>query len=216
MEMLDRKTALERIRNTGVVAVLRRTELAQIGPTIEALLAGGVDCIELPIATHAGILALPQVHEQYGDQICLGAGSVFNADLATLAAGLDVDFISAPSSDMAIVEVCKARNVVSFPGAMTPTEIIRAWHVGADLIKVFPADLLGPAYFRNMLAQLPGLPLVAAGGVDRNNLEDFLRCGAQAAAVGRGLLPEAAVAAGDYATITEHARTLREIVNRSR
>ncbi len=214
--MLDRKAAQERIKQCGVMAVLRRTELAQIRPVIDALLAGGVDCVELPIATHAGILALPKVHEEYGDQICLGAGSVFNADLATLAAGMDVDFISAPSSDMAIVELCKARDVVSFPGAMTPTEIIRDWHVGADLIKVFPSDMLGPKYFSNMLMQLPGLPLVAAGGVNESNLAAFLQAGALAAVMGRGMLGEAAPGEGDFTAVTERALRLREIVNSSR
>jgi 2-dehydro-3-deoxyphosphogluconate aldolase/(4S)-4-hydroxy-2-oxoglutarate aldolase len=214
--MLDRKVALDRIKSSGVMAVLRRTELDQVRPVIDALLAGGLDCIELPIATHAGLLALPRVHEEYGEQICLGAGSVFNADLATLAAGLDVDFISAPSSDMAIVEVCKARDVVSFPGAMTPTEIIRAWHVGADLIKVFPSGLLGPQYFSSMLMQLPGLPLVAAGGVNEENLGAFLQAGALTAVVGRGLLGEAPVGGDDYAALTERARRLREIVSGSK
>jgi 2-dehydro-3-deoxyphosphogluconate aldolase/(4S)-4-hydroxy-2-oxoglutarate aldolase len=214
--MLDRKVALERIKSSGVMAVLRRTELDQIRPVIDALLAGGVDCIELPIATHAGILALPEVHEEYGEQICLGAGSVFNADLATLAAGMDVDFISAPSSDMAIVEVCKARDVVSFPGAMTPTEIIRDWHIGADLIKVFPSGLLGPEYFANMLMQLPGLPVVAAGGINEGNLGAFLRAGALTAVVGRGLLGEALVGEEGYGAITARAQRLRQIVNDSR
>ena len=214
--MLDRKTALERIKQCGVMAVLRHTELDQIRPVMDALLAGGVDCVELPIATRAGILALPKVHEEYGDQICLGAGSVFNADLATLAVGMDVDFISAPSSDIAIVEVCKARDVVSFPGAMTPTEIIRDWHVGADLIKVFPSDMLSPRYFSNMLTQFPGLPLVAAGGVDESNLAAFLRAGALAAVVGRGLLGAAPLSEGSYGEVTERARRLREIVNSSR
>lgn len=213
--MLERKVALERIKTSGVMAVLRRTELDQIHPVIDALLAGGVDCIELPIATHAGIMALPKVHAEYGDQICLGAGSVFNADLATLAVGMDVDFISAPSSDMAIVEVCKARNVVSFPGAMTPTEIIRGWHVGADLIKVFPSDLLGPRYFANMLTQLPGLPIVAAGGVTEENLLAFLEAGALTVVVGRALLGQAPLGE-DYNAITERARRLREIVNGTR
>jgi 2-dehydro-3-deoxyphosphogluconate aldolase/(4S)-4-hydroxy-2-oxoglutarate aldolase len=211
--MLDRKAALQRIKQCRVMAVLRHTELDQVRPVIDALLAGGVDCVELPIATHAGILALPKVHAEYGDQICLGAGSVFNADLATLAAGMDVDFISAPSSDLAIVEVCKARDVVSFPGAMTPTEIIRDWHIGADLIKVFPADTLGPKYFTNMLTQLPGLPMVAAGGVDADNLADFLRAGAMAAVVGRGLLGAAPLQTESYAEITARARAMREIVN---
>ena len=214
--MLDRKTALERLKSTGVTAVLRRAELDQIVPVIDALLAGGIDCIELPIATRVGILSMPKVREQYGDQICLGAGSVFNADLATLAAGMDVDFISAPSSDAAIVEVCKARNVVSFPGAMTPTEIIRAWHVGADLIKVFPSDLLGPGYFSNMLMQLPGLPLVASGGVNADNLGTFLEAGAAVAVVGRGVLGDTSLGEDSYAAITERARRLREIVNSSR
>ena len=214
--MIDRKITLERLRATGITAVLRHAEIDQIGPVIDALLAGGIDCIELPIATRAGIMALPRVREQYGDRICLGAGSVFNADLATLAAGMDTDFISAPSSDMAIVEVCKARSVVSFPGAMTPTEIIRAWHVGADLIKVFPSDLLGPEYFSNMLVQLPSLPMVASGGVDADNLGAFLQAGAVVAVVGRGVLGDAALCEESYAAITERARRLREIVNSSR
>lgn len=214
--MLQSKKAMERIKSTGIVAVLRRTEVEQIRPSLDALLAGGIDCIELPISTPAGLMALPQVREEYGDQICLGAGGVFNSDLATLAAGMDIDFISAPSSDTAIVEVCKARTVLAFPGAMTPTEIIRAWHVGADLIKVFPADLVGPTYFWNMLAQLPGLELVAAGGVDQTNLAAFLQAGACAATVGRGLLEEHTLAAGAYQAITAQARTLREIVEQSR
>jgi len=214
--MLQCKEALARIMSTGIVAVLRRTELEQIRPSVDALLAGGIDCIELPISTPTGLMSLPEIRAEYKHQVCLGAGSVFNSDLATLAVGMDIDFISAPSSDMAIVEVCKARAVLAFPGAMTPTEIIRAWHIGADLIKVFPADLVGPTYVQNMLAQLPGLDLVAAGGVDETNLAAFRQAGACAATIGRGLLIEQALAAGDYQSITEQARKFREIIECNR
>ncbi|HEY3398636.1 MAG TPA: bifunctional 4-hydroxy-2-oxoglutarate aldolase/2-dehydro-3-deoxy-phosphogluconate aldolase [Armatimonadota bacterium] len=210
--MLSRKESMERIKSAKLVAVLRHAELEQVSRAVAALLAGGVDCIEVPISTHAGIMALPRLKDEFGDRICLGAGSVFNADLATLAVGMDVDFISAPGSDIAIVEVCKARNVLSFPGAMTPTEIIRAWHVGADLIKVFPADLLTPNYFRNMLTQVPSISIAAAGGVDANNLADFLEAGACAAVVGRGLVEESMLQAGDFAAVTSRAQSLCSVL----
>jgi 2-dehydro-3-deoxyphosphogluconate aldolase/(4S)-4-hydroxy-2-oxoglutarate aldolase len=113
--------------------------------------------------------------------------------------------------------MCKARDIASLPGAMTPTEILRAWHVGADLIRVFPADMVGPQYFRNMLTQLRDLELVAAGGLQGHNLASFLEAGAVAAALSRGLLTEPGQGfSEDLGQITEQARRLREIVEEAR
>jgi 2-dehydro-3-deoxyphosphogluconate aldolase/(4S)-4-hydroxy-2-oxoglutarate aldolase len=214
--MLQRREALERIRRCGIIAVLRGSDLDQLEANIDALLAGGIDCVEMPISYPAALTAFPRIRAHYREDLCLGSGSVFNSDLATLAAGLDGDFISAPSSDMAIVEVCKARDVASVPGAMTPTEIIRAWHVGADLIKVFPASLVGPDYFENMLTQLSGLQLVAAGGIGEDNLGSFFQAGACATAVARGLLGAGPDGAPDCALITERAQRLRALVEEQR
>ena len=214
--MLEPKATLSRVTGTGVVVILRRLELGDFLPVIDALLEGGLDCVEVPITYHAGLQALPQLRAQYGDRVCLGAGSVINSDLAVLAAGLQVDFISAPTGDESIVQTCRTRELLSMPGAMTPTEILRAWHVGADLVKVFPARLVGPDYFEAMLHQLPDLALVAAGGVTADNLADFFHAGARAAAVGRGVVSEPDLAARNFAAITQRARRLREIAGEAR
>ena len=214
--MPNRKSALERIKSTGVLAVVRRTTVEQVHRCVEALVAGGVDCIELPIVSLSGLTAFAQVRAAYGESLCLGAGSVFNAELATMAFGMDVDFISGPGSDASVVRVCKVRDVLPFPGAMTPSEVIRAWHSGADLIKILPADVLGVAYFQHLRHQIPGAELAAAGGVNETNVASFIRVGAAAVVVGRGLLGEARPESADYGAITARAQRLLAVVADSR
>lgn len=214
--MVSRKEALERIHTVGVIAVLRGVAGWQVEPCLEALIAGGVDCIELSIITPDCLNAFREVRQLYGERIVLGAGSVFNSHLATLAAGLDVDFISSPGADSCIVTMCQARDILSFPGAMTPTEVMRAWHAGADLVKIIPADVLGPRYVQHLKYQFPGADLVAAGGVNEANLVPFLRAGATAVMASSAVLDHALIDAGHYAALTAQARRLRSLVDLAR
>jgi 2-dehydro-3-deoxyphosphogluconate aldolase/(4S)-4-hydroxy-2-oxoglutarate aldolase len=210
--MLIRKVALERIKTTGVIAALPRLTPEDARPCVEALLAGGLDCLELSLLSPESLEAFREIRTTFRDRLCLGAGGVFNSDLAVLAVGLDVDFISCPTADHLIVDMCHARDILACPGALTPTEVLRAWHAGAELIKVIPAGALGPAYVHDLTQHFPNAQLLPAGGVNEANLEGFLRAGAAAVVVGRALCDPLLLAAGNYAELTTRAQRLAAIV----
>jgi 2-dehydro-3-deoxyphosphogluconate aldolase/(4S)-4-hydroxy-2-oxoglutarate aldolase len=214
--MLIRKVALERLKAAGLVAVLEGMPRAQVLSCVEALLAGGVDCIELSVLGSDSLRVFRELRATYLGRLCLGAGGVFNADLAALAVGLDVDFISSPNADPLIVDVCRARDVLACPAALTPTEVMRVWHSGADLIKIMPASALGPEYVAHLKRHYPSVEVVTSGGVNEANAASFLQAGASAVMIGHGLCAPALLADGDYPAVTARARRLVALVATAR
>ena len=143
----------------------------------------------------------------------IGAGSVLDAETARPAILAGARFVVGPTFRPAVVELCHRYDVLAIPGAYTPTEILSALEAGADLVKVFPAVALGPAYVRNVLGPLPHLRLLPTGGVTTENAAEFLDAGAVAVGVGGALLDGEALARGDYPRVTEAARRLTSAIS---
>jgi 2-dehydro-3-deoxyphosphogluconate aldolase/(4S)-4-hydroxy-2-oxoglutarate aldolase len=214
--MLIRKVALERLKAAGLVAVLEGMPRAQVLLCVKALLAGGVDAIELSVLGPDSLRVFRELRATYLGRLCLGAGGVFNADLAALAVGLDVDFISSPNADPLIVDVCRARDVLACPAALTPTEVMRVWHSGADLIKVMPASALGPEYVAHLKRHYPPVELIPSGGVKEANVASFVWAGAGAVMIGHGLCAPELLAQGDYPAVTARAQRVVALISAAR
>jgi 2-dehydro-3-deoxyphosphogluconate aldolase/(4S)-4-hydroxy-2-oxoglutarate aldolase len=183
--------ALDRIRAERVVAVLRR--VPEVDSIVEGLLAGGVRIVEITLDSDDALATIEQLRAR-GDVTVL-AGTVRTPEEAEAAAAAGAEACVAPALVPDMVERCRSLGVPAVPGALTPSELESARALGAELVKLFPGSLVGPAYVREVLAPLAGLQLLVTGGVDRSNAREFIDAGAVAVGVGSALTTAADVEA---------------------
>jgi 2-dehydro-3-deoxyphosphogluconate aldolase/(4S)-4-hydroxy-2-oxoglutarate aldolase len=196
----------QRLIDGGVVAIVRLDRGDGLDRVAEALIAGGVTALEFTLTTPGALPALEAAATRYGDQLLLGAGTVLDAETARTAILAGAAFIVAPTTDLPTISLCRRYSTVCLPGCYTPTEMLRAYEAGADLIKLFPATTVGPRYIRDVLAPLPMLRIVPTGGISPDNAGDYIKAGAVAVAMGGSLVDNATVRAGAFDVITERAR----------
>ena len=207
-----RDAIIREILDTKIIAIVRGLPEAQAVPLAGALLAGGISLIEVtfnqaaPESFSATANAIAAIREAYGDQMRVGAGTVMSPAQLRMACDAGAGFIISPGVDEAVIRETRALGLVSLPGCMTPTECAAAHGYGADFIKIFPAGVLGPGYFKALLAPLAHLKFLAVGGVDSANIPDFLRAGALGFGVGGNLVNKEWIAAGRFDLITAAAR----------
>ncbi|MEW6546541.1 MAG: 2-dehydro-3-deoxyphosphogluconate aldolase [Bacillota bacterium] len=200
---MGRTELKERIIASGLIAVLRRIPGDRLVPIVEALSGGGVGVAEITWDDEGSLRLLGRAVEVSGQDLLWGMGTVTTTDQVRRAVGAGARFIVTPVLVPEVISACLDLDVVCIPGAFSPTEIYSAWRAGADLIKVFPACVLGPSYFQEMRGPFPGVPLVAVGGVDASNAGSFLRAGACAVAAGGKLVPRHLVETDQWNTLVE-------------
>ena len=213
---MTKDETLSRIVNSGVVAVLRAPSGEMLCDVADALLAGGVEAIEVTFTVPGAHRVLEQVADRLGEKILLGAGTVLDPETARIALLAGAEFIVAPTVNLDVIRLCRRYDKAVMPGALTPTEVLTAWQAGADVVKVFPSDLTGPKYLKALHGPLPQVRLMPTGGVNLNTAADFLQAGACALGIGGSLVEAKAVAAGDMARIESLARQYIEIVQKTR
>ena len=199
----------------GLIAGLRLEQADDLLPVAEAIGAGGVAAIEVAL-TPASIQILPQAQRKLARGIFLGAGSILTPEAAREAIRAGTAFVATPTLNPDVIRVCREARVPIIPGAFTPTEIYQARDLGASLITVYPAGPLGADYIKSILAVIPEVRLVAAGGTSLENVGDFIRAGAAAVGVGDGILSKDLLARRDFAEITRRARAAVEAVQHAR
>lgn len=204
------------IEQAGVVAVVRLDDLSKAVPLTEALLAGGVRAVEFTFTNPAAAAAISATRETLGDRALIGAGTVLDAETARVAILAGAAFVVTPTLALPVITICHRYSVATVIGAFTPTEILTAWDAGANYVKVFPATLGGPRYFRDVRGPLPQVKLIPTGGVDLENAPDFIRAGAVAVALGSNLVDARSVAREDWATLTARARAISDAVAQAR
>ena len=204
---MDKMTVLEYIRRHGIIAIIRADSGEDLVRVVEAVAEGGIRCIEVTMTTPGALrcLELAAVRLSASD-ICLGVGSVLDAETARLAILAGARYVVSPVLAPGVIETAHRYGCPCLPGAFTPTEIFTAWEAGADMVKVFPASLGGLDYIKAVRAPLPNIPLVPTGGVDLNNLAAFVAAGVSAIGVGGNLAGKDLIKAGKFAEITENAR----------
>ncbi|HEY2882966.1 MAG TPA: bifunctional 4-hydroxy-2-oxoglutarate aldolase/2-dehydro-3-deoxy-phosphogluconate aldolase [Pirellulales bacterium] len=207
---------LDRIVNCGIVAVLRAPSGELLADVVEALLAGGVEAIEVTFTVPRAQQVLEQVAHRLGNKIVLGAGTVLDPETARTAILSGAQFVVSPTLNLDVIRLCRRYSKLVMPGALTPTEILTAWEAGADIVKVFPSELTGPGYLKAIHGPLPHVRLMPTGGVNLRTAAEFLKAGACAMGVGSSLVDPQAVAARDWAKVTETARQFVEIVRQTR
>lgn len=207
---------VERILHSGIVAIMRRTESALAVETAEALRQGGVDVVEVTLNTPGALDMLQALAKHFGDRLLVGPGTVMSAEDVQRALGAGARFIVSPHTDAAVIDAARGADAPALPGAFTPTEIVRAWQLGASVVKVFPVGSVGPRYLRDVLAPLTEIPLLPTGGVNLENAADFIRAGARGLGLGSDLVSPQAVAKRDFASLTDRARRFVLEVQRGR
>ena len=210
------KAVRSRIEEVGVVPVLRLSSIEDAGFAAESILQGGVPIVEIAVSVPGAVRVISSLGKQLPD-IIVGAGSVLDARTAHQCLDAGAKFLTTDGLIFEVVEYAKSQDAVVFPGALTPSEVIAAWRAGSDFVKVVPcAAVGGENYIRALKAQMPEIPLIAAGGVNQQTAGGFISAGAVAIGVGEGLTPWEAIALRQSRRISELARRFLNFVETAR
>lgn len=200
----------------GAIAVVRLSSATQALAVVDALWAGGIGGIEVTLTTPGAMQVITALSRSNERGLLVGAGSVLDAEQAQRAVDAGASYLVSPVLRRDVLTVAHANDVPAMPGAFTPTEILAAHEAGADVVKVFPADALGPAFIRAVLAPMPFLRLMPTGGVTPENVAQWFAAGVVAVGLGSALVDAKLVEAGDFATITQRARAVSIAVANAR
>jgi 2-dehydro-3-deoxyphosphogluconate aldolase/(4S)-4-hydroxy-2-oxoglutarate aldolase len=202
--MLKLKT-LASILDSGIIAIVRAEKADKAARIADACAEGGIRAIEVTFTVPGAAAVIEDLAKRYAaSEILIGAGTVLDSETARVAILGGAKFIVAPSLNVAAAKLCNRYQIPYMPGAATIREIVEAMECGADLIKIFPGETLGPSFIKAVLAPLPHAPLVPTGGVALDNVATWIKAGALAVGVGGTL--SAGAKTGDYASITNIAR----------
>ena len=183
---------------------------------VDAITEGGVNTIEITMTVPNAIGVIEAVSKKFGDTVLLGAGTVLDTETARASILAGAEFVVGPCLDEDLIRLCKRYAKIIIPGAMTPTEILRAWEMGADIVKVFPvSNLGGPKYIRAIKVPLPQILLNPTGGVNLENAGEFIKAGASIISVGNALVDSKAIHKGKFEVLTERARQFVEEVKKA-
>lgn len=198
--------SLDKLLSSGVVAVMRKLPVEDIENIAIALIEGGISGLEITLDSDDALGVIERLSKLVGDRAVVGAGTVLNQEQAEAAIDAGAKFVFAPILDKATIEVAKRRETIVIPGVFTPTEAYQAVKWGADVVKVFPADCVGPSFIKSVKGPLPMVRMMPTGGVDLTNLASFIKAGAVAVGAGGSLLDKNIIAARDWPRLTELAK----------
>jgi 2-dehydro-3-deoxyphosphogluconate aldolase/(4S)-4-hydroxy-2-oxoglutarate aldolase len=193
------------LTNPGIVAIVRAQKNVPLAPLAEALLAGGINAVEITMTTPNALAAIREASEKFGDRAVIGVGTVLDGDTCRAAMEAGAEFVVTPICRMDLVAITHAAGRPIMLGAYTPTEAQAAHEAGADFVKIFPADGLGPGYMKALRAPLPHLRLVPTGGVNVTNVADFLKAGCAAVGVGSSLVTAKLLQENNWPELTRQA-----------
>lgn len=199
-----------------VVGILRGFSREQVIHIVQAALRGGLTNLEITMNSPDAPALIRSAVEIAAGRLNIGAGTVLDLHLLDQALEAGASFIVTPTVAEPVITECISEKIPVFPGAFTPTEILSAWDLGASMVKIFPAETLGPAYIRALKAPLPQVKLLPTGGVDLQTLPAFIKAGADGFGVGSPLFNHQRIKAGDWAWVESQCRAFAESWQRSR
>ncbi len=215
--MRDAKSVLKKMIQIGVVPVVRVDMEKDAYEAVKALMEGGIPIAEITMTTPNAHQIIATLVQEFGEHLTVGAGTVTDIAMCSGAIEVGSHFIVTPTLHMDIIQLCVKKNVCIIGGALTPTEILATWKAGADAVKVFPVSAIGgPRYFQMIHDPLPQIPLVATGGVNLENLPEYLEAGALFVAAGGDLIIKGALKNGKAQQITARAKQYVEIIQAAR
>lgn len=206
----------QKLINPGIVAVIRADSSEQLMNVAEALVAGGAPTMEVTMTTPNAIQVISEVKKKLGDKICMGVGTVLDTETCRAAILAGAEYVVTPVLKLEVIELCRRYAKPIIAGAYTPTEALTAWEAGADFIKIFPADGLGPSYIKAIKAPLPQLEIIPTGGVDLNTTADFIKAGCAAVAAGSSFVSKKILADKNWTELAAVAQKFVKIIAEAR
>jgi len=214
---MNRTEIAKRIETTGIVPIVRAPSAELAATAARAILAAGIDVLEITMTVPNATSVLRQLRKELGDSVLLGAGTVLDAETAKECIDAGAEFIVAPGTDLETIRAAHALGKPIAPGALTPTEVITAWKAGADMVKIFPCSALGGAsYLKALKAPLPQVKMLPTGGVDVTTAAEFIKAGAVALGVGAAVVDLKVMAEKGPGAVTEKCKQLVEVVKAAR
>lgn len=214
--MLPKSMLLNKLTESGVIAVIRRIPEEKIEQVAESLVKAGVTALEITVDSEGAFASITRLSRQWRGRAIVGAGTVIDAQTAAMAIQSGADFLFSPSLHRDVIQIASRHGKISVPGVMTPTEMIAAIEWGADLVKLFPAASLGPAYMKAVKDPFPHIPIIPTGGIDEQNITSFITAGAAAVGIGGTLLNRKWIEANDFAAVENAAKTYVDMVRQAR
>ncbi len=212
---MNRESVRSRIEQIGIIPAIRFLSKQDAHFAVDAVHHSGIPIVEITMTIPGAMDLIAELARD--PELVVGAGTVNDVETARGCLDHGARFLTSPGLDLAVVDFAVKHNVVVFPGALTPSEIMNAANAGADFVKIFPCTALGgPSYIRALKSPFPGISLIAAGGVTQQNAGDFIHAGAVAVGIGRELVPPEAVERRQCDWIEELARRFIEIVRNAR
>jgi len=207
---MKRNSILESIIDPGVIAIIRMTDISRLMEVVESLRVGGIRCIETTFAVPDTARIIKKLASRYSRNLLIGAGAVFDRKGARKAIEAGAKYLVSLTTWPGLIETCRRYGVVAIPGVFTPTEVSNAWNAGADIVKLFPANAVGPQYITDLRRPLPHLRLLPTSGITIENASEYIRAGACAVGIGAALTGPAVIDRGDFTTLTKMAKRLVE------
>lgn len=202
---------VNQIYENKIIAIIRGIGSDRIIDVVSALLEGGIKLLEVTFNQDEmkaldTLKCLGLIKREYGNRVCLGVGTVIRTEQVKMAVDAGAEYIVSPNTDISVIHKTKELGKVSIPGAFTPSEMVTAFNAGADIIKLFPAGILGVDYIKALLAPLGHIPVIAVGGVNLDNVDQFIKAGAKGVGIGGNLVDIEAIYSGNYSKITQLAQ----------
>ena len=217
MTRLPKSEVLQRIHDVGLIPIVRVDSVDLARRAVTAIQKGGITVLEITMTVPGAVRVIEELSAEIGAQTLIGAGTVLDPRKAKECVAAGAQFIVSPALNPKTVAFCKDQGIVVLPGAMTPTEIVNAWELGADMVKIFPAgEVGGPGFIKALKAPLPQIKMIPTGGVTLSTARAFLEAGSDALGIGGDLVNVAALRQGLNERITEKAKQFVEIVREFR
>lgn len=217
-DKMNKNELIEKIKEEKLIAIVRGIEADKCLKVADALYEGGFRLIEItfdqrkPETWAMTAEAITEIKKKYIGKMNVGAGTVVSPDLVDIAAAAGAEYMISPDVNTAVIHRTIELGLVSMPGALTPTEIMTAFNAGADFVKLFPIANMGLSYLKAIRAPISHIPMLAVGGVNEDNLKDFLNAGCFGAGIGGNLVNKQWIADGEYHKITQVASKMVQIV----
>lgn len=208
--MKDPQVTIDFLKNEKIIAMIRLTTSDSIVPIVEAMLEGGLNAIEITVTTPGAFEAISSLSKRNLDHLCLGVGSVVHPEMVPKCADSGANYVVTPAINEGVIEKATNLGLPVLAGAFTPTEVLKSYQMGCQLIKVFPAEFLGPSYIKALHAPMPYVNLVPTGGVSLRNMAAWFDSGAAAVGVGSSLLDGYRESDRNYSQVTRNSEAFRE------
>lgn len=203
---------LQEIQKKKIITIIRSNHIESIDKIVESLYTGGIRIIEITMNTPDALQKIEEIKKKFPD-VCIGAGTVLDGETARLAILSGASFLLTPALSESVIKVANRYNVPVIPGVFTPTEILKAYELGAKVVKIFPVGTLGPKYIKELKGPFSHIDMVPVGGVTVDTISDFLKAGSFAFGIGSSMVNDKLVVANDYEEIERRAKEFVAVIS---